>query len=166
MSNTPSKAEIEALVKRHGATSYRNRADTQHPAYGFTEDGLNGLIGEVLAKWGTPQQEVQEPYAYAVYFPDQPKVELVHDLDELIDDLTNQTHVVTKLYTAPQPAPAPLSEMPYEKQKAIQEGEQIGASDAWFHARHNMLDTLDRRNVFRAGFDRGWNAAIAAQGGK
>ena len=55
MSNTPSKAEIEALVKRHGATSYRNRADTQHPAYGFTEDGLNGLIDEVLAKWGTPQ---------------------------------------------------------------------------------------------------------------
>ena len=67
---------------------------------------------------------------------------------------------------APQPAPAPLSEMPYEKRKAIQEGEQIGASDAWFKARHEMLDTVDRRNVFRAGFDRGWNAAIAAQGGK
>lgn len=61
-------------------------------------------------------------------------------------------------------APAPLSEMPYEKRKAIQEGEQISASDAWFHARLNMLDTLDRRNVFRAGFDRGWNAALAAQG--
>ena len=72
----------------------------------------------------------------------------------------------SKLYTAPQPAPAPLSEMPYEKRKAIQEGEQISASDAWFHARLNMLDTLDRRNVFRAGFDRGWNAAMAAQGGK
>ena len=66
----------------------------------------------------------------------------------------------------PQPAPAPLSEMPYEKRKAIQEGEQIGASDAWFKARHEMLDTVDRRNVFRAGFDRGWNAALAAQGGK
>ena len=66
----------------------------------------------------------------------------------------------------PQPAPAPLSEMPYEKRKATQEGEQIGASDAWFKARHEMLDTIDRRNVFRAGFDRGWNAAIAAQGGK
>ena len=66
----------------------------------------------------------------------------------------------------PQPAPAPLSEMPYEKRKAIQEGEQIGASDAWFKARHEMLDTVDRRNVFRAGFDRGWSAAIAAQGGK
>ena len=66
----------------------------------------------------------------------------------------------------PQPAPAPLSEMPYEKRKAIQEGEQIGASDAWFKARHEMLDTVDRRNVFRAGFDRGWSAALAAQGGK
>ena len=63
----------------------------------------------------------------------------------------------------PQPALAPLSEMPYEKRKATQEGEQIGASDAWFKARHEMLDTIDRRNVFRAGFDRGWNAAIAAQ---
>ena len=61
MTNTPSDAEIEALVKRHGATSYRNRADTQHPAYGFTEDGLNGLIDEVLAKWGTPQPVVREP---------------------------------------------------------------------------------------------------------
>ena len=40
------------------------------------------------------------------------------------------------------------------------------ASDAWFKARHEMLDTVDRRNVFRAGFDRGWSAAIAAQGGK
>jgi hypothetical protein len=67
---------------------------------------------------------------------------------------------------APKAAPAPLSELPYEKQNAIQEGEQIGASDAWFKARHEMLDTIDRRNVFRAGFVRGWNAAIAAQGGK
>ena len=64
MSNTPSKAEIEALVKRHGATSYRNRADTQHPAYGFTEDGLNGLIDEVLAKWGTPPAVAGEPVAW------------------------------------------------------------------------------------------------------
>ena len=63
MSNTPSRAEIEALVKRHGATSYRNRADTQHPAYGFTEDGLNGLIDEVLAKWGQPAQAA-EPVAW------------------------------------------------------------------------------------------------------
>ena len=93
--------------------------------------------------------------------------------DTVIDRKTGRFHdaaryrdfaaAVLAKWGTPQPAPAPLSEMPYEKRKAIQEGEQIGASDAWFHARHNMLDTLDRRNVFRAGFDRGWNAAIAAQ---
>ena len=57
--------DLEALAKRHGATSYRNRADTQNPAYGFTEGGLNGLIGEVLAKWGTPQPVVREPLSDA-----------------------------------------------------------------------------------------------------
>lgn len=53
-----------------------------------------------------PQQDDQKPYAYAVYFPDQPTVELVHDLDELTDDLTNREHQITKLYAAPQAAPA------------------------------------------------------------
>lgn len=63
-----------------------------------------------LATWGndkaTLQQKDQKPYAYAVYFPDQPTVELVHDLDELTDDLTNREHQIAKLYTAPQAAPA------------------------------------------------------------
>lgn len=40
-----------------------------------------------------------EPYAYAVYFPDQPKEEIVHDLQELMDDLTNREHQVVELYT-------------------------------------------------------------------
>jgi hypothetical protein len=117
----------------------------------------------VLAKWGTPQPSPVGPPA--------PRVEPVAWLnpwraDQVTTDYDAYGRRGIPLYTAPQPAPAPLSEMPYEKRKAIQEGEQIGASDAWFHARHNMLDTLDRRNVFRAGFDRGWNAALAAQGGK
>ena len=88
-----------------------------------------------------------------------------------LDKETNETarmiaRAVLAKWGTPQPSPAPLSEMPYEKRKAIQEGEQISASDAWFKARHEMLDTVDRRNVFRAGFDRGWSAALAAQGGK
>lgn len=78
MSNTPSDAEIEKLVKRHGATSYRNRADTQHPAYGFTEDGLNGLIDEVLAKWGTPQPVAREP-----------------ELDQFLSDVMTAAGLVT-----------------------------------------------------------------------
>ncbi len=100
MSNTPSKAEIEALVKRHGATSYRNRADTQHPAYGFTEDGLNGLIDEVLAKWGTPQPSPVEPPA--------PRGEPVAWLNPWrVDQVTTDYDAYGKhgipLYTAPQP---------------------------------------------------------------
>jgi hypothetical protein len=39
--------QIEELAKKHGATSYRNRADTQHPAFGFSEAGLASLLAEV-----------------------------------------------------------------------------------------------------------------------
>lgn len=39
--------ELEALAKRHGALSYRNRADTQHPAFGFSVAGLESLLAEV-----------------------------------------------------------------------------------------------------------------------
>ena len=44
-----------------------------------------------------------EPYAYAVYFPDQPNEELVHDLDDLCDEMTNREHSVVNRYTNPQP---------------------------------------------------------------
>ena len=39
--------KLEALAKRHGALSYRNRADTQNPAFGFSEAGLESLLAEV-----------------------------------------------------------------------------------------------------------------------
>ena len=141
---TPTDAEIEAVVQA------------------CRERGLRELdvFRTVVAKFGTPALVGREPVAVVVqcHTPSGKRVALYSAKQDL--------PIGTKLYTAPQPSPAPVSEMPYEKRKAIQEGEQIGASDAWFHARHNMLDTLDRRNVFRAGFDRGWTAAIAAQGGK
>ena len=56
---TPTPEELETLARKHGATSYRNRADTQHPAYGFTEDGLRSLLADALAKWGQPAQETK-----------------------------------------------------------------------------------------------------------
>ena len=133
-------------------------------ASGIVRKDIDGFTGPELLHFGedlrsmleaAPQQEAQEPVAWLNPWR----------ADKVTTDYDAYGERGIPLYTAPQPAPAPLSEMPYEKRKAIQEGEQIGASDAWFHARHNMLDTLDRRNVFRAGFDRGWNAAIAAQGG-
>ena len=39
--------QIEELAKKHGALSYRNRADTQNPAFGFSEAGLASLLAEV-----------------------------------------------------------------------------------------------------------------------
>ena len=50
---------IVDLAQRHGATSYRNRADTQNPAYGFTEDGLVAFVQELLA--GKCLQQIAEP---------------------------------------------------------------------------------------------------------
>ncbi len=38
--------QLEALAKKHGATSYRNRADTQNPAFGFSVAGLASLLAE------------------------------------------------------------------------------------------------------------------------
>jgi Zn finger protein HypA/HybF involved in hydrogenase expression len=49
-----------------------------------------------------------EPYAYAVYFPDQPNEELVHDLEDLCDEMTDREHSVVSLYTHPQPAQQPV----------------------------------------------------------
>ena len=42
--------QIEELARKHGATSYRNRADTQNPAYGFTPAGLLNLLAEVTGE--------------------------------------------------------------------------------------------------------------------
>ena len=42
--------QLEELARKHGATSYRNRADTQNPAYGFTPAGLLNLLAEVTEK--------------------------------------------------------------------------------------------------------------------
>jgi hypothetical protein len=53
-------------------------------------------------------EQQAEPYAYAVYFPGQPNEELVHDLDDLCDEMTNREHSVVNLYTAPQPAQQPV----------------------------------------------------------
>ena len=124
------------------------------------EDFIDALLDEVL---GHERPEWSNLYGRA---------DALNDVQEHMTELHKPA--VDKAWgqfqsamAAPQPvAREPLSEMPYEKRKAIQEGEQIGASDAWFKARHEMLDTVDRRNVFRAGFDRGWNAALDAQGGK
>lgn len=39
--------QVIELAEKHGATSYRNRADTANPAYGFTESKLAAMVAEV-----------------------------------------------------------------------------------------------------------------------
>lgn len=71
---------------------------------GGTSD-LVSLSREVLAQPQAQQPAVAQgageavPYAYAVYFPDQPTEMLAHDLDDLCDDMTNREHTVTQLFT-------------------------------------------------------------------
>ena len=164
----PSDYQIRAITTAYeqgvgkGHQAYKSGKEIANPydsAYGCDLAWHYGYgEGKEQAQRATkaaPQQEAQEPVAWLSPWR----------ADQVTTDYDAYGERGIPLYTAPQPAPAPLSEMPYEKRKAIQEGEQISASDAWFHARFNMLDTLDRRNVFRAGFDRGWNAALAANGG-
>ena len=62
-------------------------------------DGAADAVMEVLAK--------QEPYAFAVNFPESSRVELVHDLDEAYEDMTYEAYEVRKLYLAPGAQPAP-----------------------------------------------------------
>lgn len=47
------------------------------------------------------EMEKQEPYAFAVNFPETSRVELVRDLDEVYEDLIYEAHEVRKLYTLP-----------------------------------------------------------------
>ena len=96
----PSDAELEALIHEcritvtDGQSAYEPWADLRPE--------LTIFARAVLAKWGSPVV-AGEPYAYAVYFPDQPCEELVHYLDDLTEDPTNREHAITKLYATPQP---------------------------------------------------------------
>lgn len=67
-----------------------------------------------------------------------------------------------------QPAPQQKAQKPmawHEHARAIREGNEIAASDKYFSARPQIV-SADRRKVFQAGFERGWDAARAAQEGK
>lgn len=96
----PTDDELETLARKHGATSYRNRTDTQHPAYGFTENGLRNLLADAVAKWGTPPAVAGEP------------VGEVQHLHELNDEWLSKLPIGTKLYTTPQPTQAQAGAVP------------------------------------------------------
>lgn len=77
-----------------------------------------------------------EPYAYAVYFPDQPTEELVHDLDELLEDMTNREHTITELFATPPTAPVLLTDAEIDAITVAQWGDRVllGAYRAYARA--------------------------------
>lgn len=81
------------------------------------------------------------------------------------------TYGIDGYVAAPQPSPSAQAEsaqedaarLTSEQEHAIRQGHEIAASDRYFEARP-QIDSNDRRNVFQAGFERGWDAA-RKQGG-
>lgn len=55
--------------------------------------------------------------------------------------------------------------LPREQQIALRDAHETADCDEYFKARHEMLDTIQNRRTFEAGFKRGWDAlqALAAQ---
>jgi hypothetical protein len=88
------------------------------------------IVRQEFARATTPRP-ASEPYAYDVYFPGEQRAELVRDLDEILEDLTNLEHRVTPLYDHTQPAakprPQPLTEE-YIKRHSILAADCPGAS--------------------------------------
>lgn len=134
--------ELEALAKRHGALSYRNRASHgQAPAQAApvcgTPADLPPLPDPDLRDVGTNPEDIKNflrgyatEYAKAALASSAPA-------DSVLEDAARLT---------------------YEQAHAIRQGHEISASDGYFEARP-QIDSNDRRKVFQAGFERGWDAA-------
>lgn len=103
MSNTPSDAEIEKLAAEH------LKAFAQFTGAGDVwVEGEVAFARAVLAKWGTPQQEAQEPVAYVhvPHYPVEGKVRPVVSFEKYQQDYDDGIYSTRiPLYTAPQPAP-------------------------------------------------------------
>ena len=54
--------------------------------------------------------------------------------------------------------PEDAARLTSEQEYAIRQGHEIAASDGYFDARP-QIESKDRRKVFQAGFERGWDAA-------
>ena len=103
MSNTPSDAEIEKLAAEH------LKAFAQFTGAGDVwVEGEVAFARAVLAKWGTPQQEAQEPVAYVhvPHYTVEGKVRPVVSFEKYQQDYDDGIYSTRiPLYTAPQPTP-------------------------------------------------------------
>lgn len=134
---TPTDAEIDALV-----AAYLGDCGPQATrVYSF--------VRAVLAKWGTPQPtQAQEPVAWLNPWR----------ADKVTTDYDAYGERGIPLYTAPQPAPAPLSECLRLLNSFEYEGDEDSQAKAFFKAHINEDWFFHVKNSLEL--------ALAAQGGK
>lgn len=115
-------------------------------------EGLLSPAIEALEKWGTPAgagQSLTDSYVQMV--PDK------------CDRIVWRNHYYHLPLTTPQPTQAQAGAVPLtsEQERAIREAYESAGSESYFGARP-QIDTNDRRRVFKAGFERGWDAKTGA----
>lgn len=108
----------------------------------------------------TPQREVFDEDGFRAWvIRNLPDNTIIGNSAWLADHLA--AWVQRFMLAAPKAAPVAQGDaLTYEQQRAIRQGHEIAASDSYFDARP-QIDNNDRRKVFEAGFERGWNAARA-----
>ncbi|AMM23202.1 hypothetical protein [Variovorax sp. PAMC 28711] len=108
MSQQPTDAQIEAAAKIIAECM-------DYPWAHMPEQGRKTMrehaskVAAVLSLHPAPsaaEPGAPKPYAYAIIIPDERRVELVHDLDEAVDELTNCACEVLPLYDHPAPSTA------------------------------------------------------------
>ena len=106
MTHTKEQERAHALAEKHGATSYRNRADTSNPAFGFTLGQLEALISEVeqAARRATAAPVPQsEPVAYLWQHCETGRTRVV--MPDMVITADANWIVVGPLYLAAAPQP-------------------------------------------------------------
>jgi hypothetical protein len=151
----PTDAELLPLIEKHLGLKPRRDDTVIDPRTGRFHDAqrYRDFAADILAKLGPPAGagEVAE-----VMFAEGKKYIQYTVPKELLP-------IGTKLYTTPQPTQAQAVAVPLtsEQERAIREAYESAGSESYFGSRP-QIDTNDRRRVFKAGFERGWDAKTGA----
>lgn len=148
----PTDAELEALAEEH--------LDAVHQFGRLWIEGQAAFARAVLAKWGTPAGAGE-----VVAWVDERAISWLENSRSHSATITTtlgkakSSERPMPLHGTPQPTQAQAGAVPltFEQARAIREGELNASSEGYFGAR-SKLDTNRNHNLFKAGFERGWDA--------
>ena len=127
-------------------------------------------ISETAARKAAPQQEAQEPYGYVFAEQYAPTVGSELKTTREVFTRVKPDRQCLALYTAPQPAPAPLSDDAKDaaRYRWLRNKSTVLHGTAWLGSATAYQCDVDflRRDDALAALDAAIDAAIAAQGGK